>query len=60
MTGDLIPKALLPVAGEPIVFRLDQPAIDALWSERAKDEWPAVDGQQDGADLVLAPAADHP
>jgi mannose-1-phosphate guanylyltransferase/phosphomannomutase len=39
---------------------LDQPAIDALWSERARDEWPAVDAQQDGADRVLAPAADHP
>ena len=38
---------------------LDQPAIDALWRERAADEWPAVDAQRDGAGLVLAPA-DHP
>jgi mannose-1-phosphate guanylyltransferase/phosphomannomutase len=38
----------------------DQPTIDALWSERVEDEWPAVDAQQDGADRVLAPAADHP
>jgi mannose-1-phosphate guanylyltransferase / phosphomannomutase len=36
---------------------LDQQAIDALWRERAVDEWPAVDMQQAGADLVLAPAA---
>jgi mannose-1-phosphate guanylyltransferase/phosphomannomutase len=33
---------------------LDQQAIDALWSDRAEDEWPAVDAQQDGADLVFA------
>jgi uridine kinase len=39
---------------------LDQQAIDALWRERAEDEWPAVDVQRDGADLVLAPDADHP
>jgi hypothetical protein len=39
---------------------LDQQAIDALWRERAEDEWPAVDLQQDGADLILAPAADGP
>jgi mannose-1-phosphate guanylyltransferase/phosphomannomutase len=38
---------------------LDQPAIDALWGERAQGEWPAVDAQQDGADLVLAAAANH-
>jgi histidinol-phosphate phosphatase family protein len=38
---------------------LDQQAIDALWRERAADEWPAVDVQQDGADLVLAPSADR-
>jgi mannose-1-phosphate guanylyltransferase/phosphomannomutase len=37
---------------------LDQQAIDALWRQRAADEWPAVDVQQDGADLVLAPAKD--
>jgi mannose-1-phosphate guanylyltransferase / phosphomannomutase len=39
---------------------LDQKAIDALWCERAEDEWPAVDVQLDGADLVLTPAADRP
>ena len=39
---------------------LDQQAIDTLWRERAVDEWPAVDLQQDGADLVLAPAAKNP
>jgi hypothetical protein len=38
---------------------LDQPAIEALWSERAEDEWPAVDVQQEGADLVLAPGANR-
>jgi mannose-1-phosphate guanylyltransferase/phosphomannomutase len=38
----------------------DQQAIDALWRERAEDEWPAVDAQQHGADLILAPAAGHP
>jgi mannose-1-phosphate guanylyltransferase / phosphomannomutase len=38
---------------------LDQQAIDALWRERAEDEWPAVDTQQEGADLVLASATDH-
>jgi uridine kinase len=39
---------------------LDQQAIDQLWRERAKDEWPAVDAQQECADLVLAAVADHP
>jgi mannose-1-phosphate guanylyltransferase/phosphomannomutase len=39
---------------------LDQQAIDTLWHERAADEWPAIDVQQDGADLVLAPAAKDP
>jgi histidinol-phosphate phosphatase family protein len=39
---------------------LDQQAIDALWRERTADEWPAVDEQQDGADLVLASAAIDP
>jgi mannose-1-phosphate guanylyltransferase/phosphomannomutase len=39
---------------------LDQQAIDALWRERAEDEWSAVDLLQDDADLILAPAADHP
>jgi histidinol-phosphate phosphatase family protein len=38
---------------------LDQPAIDALWDERAEDEWPAVDLQQESADLVMATGADH-
>jgi hypothetical protein len=38
---------------------LDQDAIDALWRERSTDEWPPVDAQQDGADLVLAAAADR-
>jgi uridine kinase len=38
---------------------LDQQAIDALWRDRAEDEWPAVDAQQAGADLVLTPGA-HP
>jgi mannose-1-phosphate guanylyltransferase/phosphomannomutase len=35
---------------------LEQQDIDALWRERAADEWPAVDAQRDGADMVLAPA----
>jgi mannose-1-phosphate guanylyltransferase / phosphomannomutase len=39
---------------------LDRQAIEALWRERAEDEWPAVDAQQEGADLVLAPAEDRP
>ena len=39
---------------------LDQPAIDTLWNERAADEWPAVDVQRDGAQLILAPAANRP
>jgi hypothetical protein len=39
---------------------LDERAVDALWRERAEDEWPAVDLQRNGADRVLAPAADHP
>ncbi len=38
---------------------LDQQAIDALWRDRAEDEWAAVDAQQAGADLILAPGA-HP
>ncbi len=33
---------------------LDQEAIDALWRQRAGDEWSAVDVQQGGADLILA------
>jgi mannose-1-phosphate guanylyltransferase / phosphomannomutase len=39
---------------------LEQRDIDTLWRERAADEWPAVDAQRDGADRVLAPAADRP
>ena len=39
---------------------LDQKAIYALWHARAEDEWPAVDSQREGADLVLAPAAERP
>jgi histidinol-phosphate phosphatase family protein len=39
---------------------LEQAAIDTLWNERAADEWPAVDVQRTGADLVLASAASHP
>jgi mannose-1-phosphate guanylyltransferase/phosphomannomutase len=35
---------------------LERPAIDALWHRRTEDEWPAVDAQRNGADLVLAPA----
>jgi mannose-1-phosphate guanylyltransferase/phosphomannomutase len=35
---------------------LDLAAIDALWGERAADEWPAVDAQRGSADLVLAGA----
>jgi histidinol-phosphate phosphatase family protein len=32
---------------------LDPHAIDALWDERARDEWPAVDLQRASADRVL-------
>jgi mannose-1-phosphate guanylyltransferase / phosphomannomutase len=39
---------------------LEQQDIDALWGERAADEWPAVEAQREGADRVLAPAADRP
>jgi len=39
---------------------LEQQAIDALWHDRAEDEWPAVDAQLTGADLVIAAAADLP
>ena len=34
----------------------DPEQIGALWDERAKDEWPAVDAQRQGADLVLPKA----
>jgi histidinol-phosphate phosphatase family protein len=36
---------------------LEQQTIDALWRERAEDEWPAVDVQRAGADLELAQLA---
>jgi histidinol-phosphate phosphatase family protein len=32
---------------------LEQEAIDELWRERMRDEWPAVDAQCERADLVL-------
>jgi histidinol-phosphate phosphatase family protein len=35
----------------------DPEAIAALWDERARDEWPAVDAQRQTADLVLPKAA---
>jgi histidinol-phosphate phosphatase family protein len=35
---------------------LDQQAIDALWGERTSDEWPAVDAQRAGADVVMEAA----
>jgi histidinol-phosphate phosphatase family protein len=38
---------------------LDPQAIDALWRERAADEWPAVDAQQAGADLLLTVGANQ-
>ena len=33
---------------------LDERAIDALWHERAVDEWPAVDTQRGSAAFVIA------
>jgi mannose-1-phosphate guanylyltransferase/phosphomannomutase len=33
---------------------LDPDGIDALWDERARDEWPLVDAQRESADLILA------
>jgi uridine kinase len=36
--------------------KLDENAIEALWRERAADEWPIVDAQRGNADMVLAPA----
>jgi mannose-1-phosphate guanylyltransferase / phosphomannomutase len=38
----------------------EEPAIDALWRERSVDEWPAVDAQCAGADLVLNLAGSEP
>jgi uridine kinase len=32
---------------------LDESAIASLWLERADDEWPEVDAQQDTSDIVL-------
>jgi histidinol-phosphate phosphatase family protein len=32
---------------------LEPDAIGALWDERARDEWPVVDMQREGADLIL-------
>jgi histidinol-phosphate phosphatase family protein len=37
---------------------LNADAIGVLWEERARDEWPAVDAQRQGADLVLPRATD--
>jgi len=39
---------------------LDPAAIGTLWDERANDEWPAVDAQRQGADLVLPKPAAQP
>jgi hypothetical protein len=36
---------------------LEENAIEALWHERAVDEWPAVDSQSAGADFILMPGA---
>jgi histidinol-phosphate phosphatase family protein len=36
---------------------LEEKATEALWRERLKDEWPAVDAQRDGADLVFISTA---
>jgi mannose-1-phosphate guanylyltransferase / phosphomannomutase len=33
----------------------NETAIETLWRQRTIDEWPAVDAQQPGADLILAP-----
>ena len=38
----------------------DENAIEALWRERAIDEWPAVDAQRDGADVILTSGTGHP
>ncbi len=38
----------------------DEAAIETLWRERTIDEWPAVDAQQRGADLVLDPRGGCP
>jgi histidinol-phosphate phosphatase family protein len=33
--------------------KFDQKTVETLWRERAADEWPAVDAQCEGADLIL-------
>jgi uridine kinase len=38
---------------------LDDNAIEALWQERAVDEWPAVDEQRSSADFVIAQGHCH-
>jgi histidinol-phosphate phosphatase family protein len=38
---------------------LDENAIEALWRERAADEWPVVDAQRDSTDFVLMPGANQ-
>lgn len=38
----------------------DETAIESLWSERAADEWPAVDAQRESADFVLHPGISQP
>ena len=35
-------------------------AIERLWTERSRDEWPAVETQRHGADLVLAAGVNSP
>jgi histidinol-phosphate phosphatase family protein len=37
--------------------QLEEKAIKALWRERLEDEWPAVDAQREGADLVFISTA---
>ena len=37
----------------------DESSVQALWHERAVDEWPAVDLQRDGADFVITGGAIH-
>jgi histidinol-phosphate phosphatase family protein len=38
---------------------LDQQTTDALWRSRVDDEWPAVDRQRDGVDLVVTTSLDE-
>jgi len=37
----------------------DEQAIEALWNDRATDEWPAVDEQRDTADFVATSRECH-